>query len=154
MDYTSAIYQKGKKVKQYIGTKEVQATPMNRGDYNALRGWQVPGNENPADDGYLVVYPNGEPNIKEFNGYVSWSPKKQFEEAYRVSETFKDRLTIEYAQLEERLGKLRVFIQSERFENLAEEDRNLLVEQEKAMDSYLAILNTRIIMSMDDVSQD
>lgn len=140
-------------MKQYIGAKEVQATPMNRGDYNALRGWQVPENENPADDGYLVVYPNGEPNIKEFNGYVSWSPKKQFEEAYRVSETFKDRLTIEYAQLEERLGKLRGFIQSEQFQSLAEEDRNLLVEQEKAMDSYLAILNTRIIMSMDDVSE-
>ena len=140
-------------MKQYIGTKEVQATPMNRGDYNALRGWQMPENENPADDGYLVVYPNGEPNIKEFNGYVSWSPKKQFEEAYRVSETFKDRLTIEYAQLEERLEKLRVFIQSERFQILAEEDRNLLVEQEKAMDSYLAILNMRIIMSMDDLSE-
>lgn len=46
-------------MKQYIGTKEVKATPMNRGDYNALRGWQVPENENPADDGYLVVYPNG-----------------------------------------------------------------------------------------------
>lgn len=140
-------------MKQYIGTKEVQATPMNRGDYNALRGWQVPENENPADDGYLVVYPNGEPNIKEFNGYVSWSPKKQFEEAYRVSETFKDRLTIEYAQLEERLGKLRGFIQSEQFQSLAKEDRNLLVEQEKAMASYLTILNTRIIMSMDDVSE-
>lgn len=140
-------------MKQYIGTKEVQAMPMNRGDYNALRGWQVPENENPADDGYLVVYPHGEPNVKEFNGYVSWSPKKQFEEAYRVSETFKDRLTVEYAQLEERLGKLRVFIQSERFQNLAEEDRNLLVEQEKAMAFYLTILNTRIIMSMDDVSE-
>lgn len=140
-------------MKQYIGTKEVQAMPMNRGDYNALRGWQVPENENPADDGYLVVYPNGEPNVKEFNGYVSWSPKKQFEEVYQVSETFKDRLTIEYAQLEERLGKLRVFIQSEQFQSLAEEDRNLLVEQEKAMASYLTILNTRIIMSMDDVSE-
>ena len=140
-------------MKQYIGTKEVQATPMNRGDYNALRGRQVPENENPADDGYLVVYPNGESNVDGFDGYVSWSPKKQFEEAYQVADTFKDRLTIEYAQLEERLEKLRVFIQSERFQILAEEDRNLLVEQEKAMDSYLAILNTRIIMSMDDVSE-
>ena len=89
-------------MKQYIGTKEVKATPMNRGDYNALRGWQVPENENPADDGYLVVYPNGESNVDGFDGYVSWSPKKQFEEAYQVADTFKDRLTIEYAQLEER----------------------------------------------------
>ena len=139
-------------MKQYIGTKEVKATPMNRGDYNALRGWQVPENENPADDGYLVVYPNGEPNVKEFNGYVSWSPKKQFEESYRVSETFKDRLTIEYAQLEERLGKLRVFIQSERFQNLAEEDRSLLVDQEEAMDYYLCTLERRIAILTDSMS--
>lgn len=139
-------------MKKYIGTKEVQATPMNRGDYNALRGWQVPENENPDDDGYLVVYPNGEPNVKEFNGYVSWSPKKQFEEAYRVSETFKDRMTIEYAQLEERLGKLRVFIQSERFQNLAEEDRNLLVDQEEAMNYYLCTLERRIAILTDSMS--
>nr|DAX20432.1 MAG TPA: hypothetical protein [Caudoviricetes sp.] len=52
------------------------------------------------------------------------------------------------------MGKLRGFIQSEQFQSLAEEDRNLLVEQEKAMDSYLAILNTRIIMSMDNVPQE
>ena len=141
-------------MKQYIGTKEVKATPMNRGDYNALRGWQVPENENPADDGYLVVYPNGESNVDGFNGYVSWLPKKQFEEAYQVADTFKDRLTIEYAQLEERLGKMRVFIQSERFQNLDEEYRNLFVEQGKAMATYLSILNIRIIMSMDDVAKD
>ena len=141
-------------MKQYIGTKEVKATPMNRGDYNALRGWQVPENENPADDGYLVAYPNGESNVDGFNGYVSWLPKKQFEEAYQVADTFKDRLTIEYAQLEERLGKMRVFIQSERFQNLDEEYRNLFVEQGKAMASYLSILNIRIIMSMDDVAKD
>lgn len=141
-------------MKKYIGTKEVKATPMNRGDYNALRGWQVPENENPADDGYLVVYPNGESNVDGFDGYVSWSPKKQFDDVYYIAETFKDRLAIEYEQLEERLGKLRVFIRSELFQSLAEEDRNLLVEQEKAMDSYLAILNTRIIMLMDAVSQD
>lgn len=141
-------------MKQYIGTKEVKATPMNRGDYNALRGWQVPENEKPADDGYLVVYPNGESNVDGFDGYVSWSPKKQFDDAYYIAETFRDRLAIEYEQLEERLGKLRVFIQSERFQSLAEEDRNLLVEQENAMDSYLAILNTRIIKSIGDVPQD
>lgn len=141
-------------MKQYIGTKEVQATPMNSGDYNALRGWQVPENENPVDDGYLVVYPNGEPNVKGFNGYVSWLPKKQFEEAYQVADTFKDRLTIEYAQLEERHRKLRAFMETTAFRDLPEESRTLLAEQEVAMGNYSAILNTRIIMSMDDVSQD
>lgn len=61
-------------VKQYIGTKMIKAKPMNRGDYNKYRGWNIPKNENPADEGYLVMYSDG---------YESWSPKKQFEEAYR-----------------------------------------------------------------------
>lgn len=61
-------------VKQYIGAKMIKARPMNRGDYNKYRGWNIPKDENPADEGYLVTYSDG---------YESWSPKKQFEEAYR-----------------------------------------------------------------------
>lgn len=63
-------------MKKYIGTKQIEAKPMNRGDYNKHRGWNVPDDENPNDEGYLVKYKDG---------YVSWSPKKQFEEAYRIS---------------------------------------------------------------------
>jgi hypothetical protein len=62
------------KMKKYIGTKMIEAKPMNRGDYNTYRGWNIPKDENPADEGYLVMYSDG---------YESWSPKKQFEEAYR-----------------------------------------------------------------------
>lgn len=61
-------------MKRYIGTKMIEAKEMNRGDYNKYRGWTIPENENPADEGYLVKYSDG---------YESWSPKKQFEEAYR-----------------------------------------------------------------------
>lgn len=38
----------------YIGTKVVRARPMSRQAYNDLRGWQVPDDENPTDEGYLV----------------------------------------------------------------------------------------------------
>lgn len=62
-------------MKKYIGTKCIEAKPMNRGDYNIYRGWTIPADENPADEGYLVKYPDK---------YESWSPKKQFEEAYRA----------------------------------------------------------------------
>jgi len=62
-------------MKKYIGTKVIEAKPMNRGEYNAYKGWQIPADENPVDEGYLVKYPDG---------YESWSPKKQFEEAYRA----------------------------------------------------------------------
>lgn len=71
----------------YIGTKRVKATPMNRLEYNTLRGLVVPANENPADDGYLVEYTDGgAPNMPGYAGYISWSPKEQFENAYKITE--------------------------------------------------------------------
>lgn len=69
-----------------IGTKLINAIPMNRAEYNAFRGWILPADENGSDDGFLVEYlDGGTPNCAEkgFSGYVSWSPKEQFENAYR-----------------------------------------------------------------------
>lgn len=75
-------------MKPYIGTKRVNAKPMNRADYNALRGWEVPADEDPADDGYLVEYlDGGKANHPEFKGYISWSPKDVFERAYKHTRT-------------------------------------------------------------------
>lgn len=69
--------------KTYEGTKRVHARPMNRGEYNAYRGWEVPADENPADDGYLVEYlDGGKSNHPDHAGYISWSPKDVFERAY------------------------------------------------------------------------
>ena len=68
----------------YIGTKIIRAKPMNRLEYNQLRDWTVPADENPADAGYLVEYlDGGKSNVPGFEGYVSWSPKDVFERAYR-----------------------------------------------------------------------
>lgn len=61
-------------MQKYIGTKQIEARPITRGDYNIYRGWQIPADENPADEGYLV---------RHSDVYESWSPKAQFEEAYR-----------------------------------------------------------------------
>ena len=66
-----------------IGTKAVNAKPMTRQEYNDFRGWQLPENENGADEGYLVEYQDGEPNTTEYKGYISWSPKEQFDNAYQ-----------------------------------------------------------------------
>lgn len=60
-------------MKKYIGTKLIEAEPMTRGDYNKYRGWTIPADENPADEGYLVRYSDS---------YVSWSPKEVFDKAY------------------------------------------------------------------------
>lgn len=68
----------------YCGMKIIRAKPMNRLEYNELRGWTVPADENPEDEGYRVEYVDGgKANTAEYAGYVSWSPKDVFERAYR-----------------------------------------------------------------------
>ena len=83
-------------MQQYIGTKVINAKPMNRGGYNKFRGWDLPANENAEDEGYLVEYTDGgKPNIEGFSGYVSWSPKEQFDNAYRLTSSLSLGLAIE-----------------------------------------------------------
>ena len=68
----------------YVGTKIVKATPMTRAEYNKYRAWALPANEDGADEGYLVEYTDGgKPNDARHPGYISWSPKEQFDNAYR-----------------------------------------------------------------------
>lgn len=70
----------------YIGTKIVHAVSMTRADYNTYRGWTLPANENGSDEGYLVEYTDGgAPNDPRHPGYISWSPKEQFDKAYRTT---------------------------------------------------------------------
>ena len=61
-------------MKKYIGTKQIEAEPMTRGDAwgkHLLR--EKPSTENFDDEGYHVRYEDG---------YESWSPKDVFEKAY------------------------------------------------------------------------
>lgn len=68
----------------YLGVKEINATPMTRGEYNAIRGWDLPDDENGEDEGYLVEYVDGgRANHSAYQGYVSWSPRDVFDRAYR-----------------------------------------------------------------------
>ena len=69
--------------KNYIGTKTINGFPMNKVDYCKLRGWDVPANEDPLEEGYLVEYPDSKANHEQFRSYISWSPKAAFEAAYR-----------------------------------------------------------------------
>ena len=68
----------------YIGTKLIKAKPMTRADYNIYRGWELPSDEDGADEGFLVEYlDGGKSNMPDRQGYVSWSPKDVFDKAYR-----------------------------------------------------------------------
>ena len=83
-------------MKQYIGTKMIQAKPMTRGAYNEYRGWRIPADENPEDEGYLVRYPDG---------YESWSPKAVFEDAYWETDGMNFGLALEAAKDGERIAR-------------------------------------------------
>lgn len=73
-------------MKNYYGIKNINAQPMNRADYNELRGWELPEDENGSDEGYLVEYPDSDSNTTHFDGYISWSPKEVFESAYQPND--------------------------------------------------------------------
>lgn len=93
-------------MKQFIGTKQVRGMPMTRADYNTLRGWTVPADENPSDEGYIVEYlDGGTPNHPDYAGYISWSPKKQFEDAYRPTAGLTFGLAIEALKLGKRMAR-------------------------------------------------
>lgn len=71
-------------MKLYIGTKVLMAEPMMREAYNNYREWPLLANENGEDEGYLVEYTDGKKaNHVAHQGYVSWLPKEQFENAYQ-----------------------------------------------------------------------
>lgn len=149
----------------YIGTKAVAAQPMTRGDYNRLRGWTVPENENGFDEGYLVEYLDSpESNFPGYQGYVSWSPSDIFERAYRPvrqakrsvaataevpgtaskEETWLDRLIIEKKELDDWIGGLVAFIRSGQINVLPKLDRDNLREQLEHMEKYSSVLRRRL----------
>lgn len=137
--------------RRYIGTKVIQAWAMTRAAYNAYRGWALPGNEKGDDEGYLVEYTDGgAPNDNRHAGYISWSPKEQFDNAYRLRPLVpglaphQQRVVDEKAELGERIHKLVAFLVSPLFAALPVDEQMRLKRQTIAMDQYFTILAERI----------
>ena len=129
-------------MKQYTGTKTIKATPMTRGVYNELRGWKVPDDENPSDEGYIVEYPDSKSNVEGFTGYISWSPVIPFENAYKPSGTPLERMEIELSDLGSRIQKARKFLLNPI--GTDGEDRCMLSMQLSHMVAYHEVLAQRI----------
>ncbi len=134
-------------MKTYTGTKTINATPMTRGEYNALRGWTLPADEDGNDEGYLVEYTDGgKANHPDFAGYISWSPKGVFERAYSpVLPAYQQRVVDEAGELRHRIAKLTDFIAADKsFSSIPAEEQARLKRQLVAMNEYLLIINDRI----------
>ena len=142
---------KGSNNMKYIGVKQVEAKPMTRGDYNDYRGWTVPADENPNDEGYLV---------KHSDNYVSWIAKDEFEKTYNVvgvrslndsallmvSTDYKERFKAEYIQLKTRLKGLKTMLHNwdnEQLSFIPSCPRSTYDLQVEAMTKYLAVLEAR-----------
>ena len=143
---------------KYIGTKQLEAVPMTRGEYNKYRGWTIPADENPEDKGYLVKYSDG---------YISWSPEKQFKEAYSKtgenplydtavlmkSNDFKERFQAEYLQLKIRYAGLKAMLEKYKAGTLPFKPKcsyELLFTQLVYMENYMNVLEERA--KLEDIS--
>lgn len=132
-------------MKKYIGTKTVQAEPMN--ELEAVKKGLARKNEDKHEwrDGYKIVYKDG---------YESWSPKDVFENAYKAADTFLDRLEIEHKELMERFEKCAVFVDCEKFREIIKEDYPafLLSLQRELMGRYMATLEQRMAIAKGETS--
>lgn len=138
---------------RYIGTKIILALAMTRLAYNEYRGWSLPADENGADEGYLVEYTDGgAPNHPAHEGYISWSPKAQFDAAYLPIGSAEGlaphqlRVVAEKAQLDDKVGKLSAFFNTDLFKGLPTKEAELLTAQLGAMREYSDLLAERIAL--------
>ena len=93
-------------MKLFIGVKQIKAEPMTRREYNDLRGWPVPADENPLDQGFFVEYiDGGKANHPDFSGYISWSPEDVFFRAYRPVDGLTFGLAIEALKQGEKVAR-------------------------------------------------
>ena len=127
-----------KEMKQYIGTKTVKAMPMTMGEAyerKLLKEGVRPSECETDKAGYLVEYEDG---------YQSWSPAEPFDKAYKLSETFIDRLCIEYSELMERAEKCNDFLASDKVKELDRTSQSLLSVQSGLMYQYGFVLGDRM----------
>ena len=128
-------------MKKYIGTKQIEAEPMTLGEFIEKSGrnpYENDGDMHGNNElGYLVRYEDG---------YESWSPKDTFEKAYKIADTFLDRLHIEMRDLYEKMDKLSPFIESGKIDEVvADKYQNYLLRlQHRIMSRYINVLECRI----------
>lgn len=130
-------------LKKYIGTKVVEARPMNEIDAESVGYARKNIDNHEWREGYHVRYTNPDGST-----YDSWSPKSVFEEAYKPSDTVLDRLKIERDELKERIEKIEAILGNGIYEVVKKEggipQAVLLILQDSYMTTYLKVLETRI----------
>lgn len=120
---------------QYTGTKTVYADPLTRTEAASRLGLNLKSDNNDEEEGYLVRYGDD---------YMSWSPKSTFEEAYKPSTTFVDRMRIELDDLHNRIVSLHGFMLTQKYRELSDVEQSMLVRQFTTMHDYHDALANRL----------
>lgn len=141
----------------FQSSKMVGAQAMTLGEYNKYRGWTIPENEDPNRAGYLVEYiGTGDANHPEHKNYISWSPKKSFDDSHVLAGNaaaltyppFVQRLLGERAELHSDLTKILAFHETELFKQLPENVRDLMSRQAVIQRELLDVLNERVELTL------
>lgn len=130
-------------MKKYIGTKTIMAMTMAKSEAEKVLNRSL-ADAKGGEDGYLVEYPDG---------YKSWSPKETFKEAYKIADTYLDRMRIEYADVKERYDKLSNLENVDTVKECGSRHAWILDLQHTSMRMYLHHLETRIKLLKDAPSQ-
>lgn len=137
-------------MRRYLGRKIVTATPMTRAVYNTYRNWTLPADEDGSDEGYLVEYQDGAPNVAGHAGYVSWSPAAQFDASHIELPAVpgmaphQQRVLDEQHELAIKIAALDKFAAGPVYTTLPIDEQIRLVAQSDAMKVYSNVLLRRI----------
>lgn len=131
-------------VQTYQITKQVQAQPMTRLQYNDYRNWQLPSDEDGADEGYLIEDMNAPSNHPDHKGYISWMPKAIFDVVSHNITTPKDRVILEKQELKEKADKLQEFLKKGQPTFLTDAAWQINKEQWDAMMHYYSLLDDKL----------
>lgn len=131
-----------------IGVSAVYAGELTRQEYNDYRGWQLPENEVGSDLGYLIEDREGSKNTEDFDGFVQWLPKDEFERKFKPApKNHIERMQSEKHELDTKLNALNTFLAklgTDQAPLLTDEQVNIMELQAEVMEQYSNILGSRI----------
>lgn len=135
---------------KYISKQNVTARPMARYDFCVFRGEKLPDGKDPTERGFLITNHAMSSDIEGFDGYLQWLPERQFAEAFKPAGTAKARVHFELSELSDNLYKLGMFLLTDTFLSLSEENQELLKKQAEVMAEYESILTARLALLSED----
>lgn len=142
-------------MKKYTGTVLVMATPMSLGEYNVYRSWDLPADEDPNEEGYLVedTTVGTEPNDNRHAGYITWIPKNLFNTAYKPTGTPHERVVVEQAKLQADIDALDAMLSKDRPDFISWNQWEQMTFQLEHMMQYNRILQNRLFLFSEEAKK-